>query len=243
MFGIDGDALYVTDGAVGLALSEGSDDDEGTVGPWTGPHAVEIEFSVTGDAADASGRSIVITTTGEGFHTVGTVGLGSATESGSVTVAGPSLTDTAPVTIDPDTRYRATFDTRSGELVGKVWEVTSGEPAEFDVVTALDETEDEADTFSLLLTALDDGGTQTIRIHSLSMAAAASSGDHVVYEWLGFASGDTDRFRTRHRFRLGTLVGHVNGIDAEPVWEDGIEFRLDAFPTAASGIHASYIAE
>lgn len=212
-------------------------------GPWSGPYMVEFEFSVTGDIADAGQRFIEVTTTAAGTRTVGTVSMGDAGSDASVTVAGPSDTDTAPVDIDPDTRYRASFDSRSGEFVGKVWLVTSGEPADVDVVCDIGDTDDESETVTLRLSAVNDGGTQTVRVHSLEMAAAASSGDRVDHEWLGFASGDTDRFRNRQRYRQGTLVAHVNGIDAVPVWEDGIEFRLDAFPTAVSGIHASYIAE
>lgn len=232
-YGIDGEAFYVTatgPEGVGISVVGDGEDDGADAGPWNSG-SIEIEFSTT-----AVGGSIEVAVVGAAAHSVGTLDL---TDPASITAAGPTSTDTASFDLDVDTRYRASFDPRSGEIVGKVWRVLDGEPADVAVITAIDESGDVGDHLTLWVRADD----QTIRIHSIEVAPAAESGERVDHEWLGFASGDTDRFRNRQRYRAGTLVAHINGIDATPIWEDGIEFRLDAFPTAASGIYTSYIAE
>lgn len=242
-YGIDGDALYVTDGGVGVALLGPEEDENAAWGPWASPYKVEMEVSVTGTIGVAGTRSIEVTTDGVGTTTIGTLSFGSATADPSITVAGPSSVETADVDLDSDVRYRVSFDSRSGEFVGKVWAVLDGEPADPSVVGTIDDTDTEADRFTIWLRAINDGGSQTARVHSLEMAAAGSSGDRVDHEWLGYASGLSERFRNRQRYRPGTLVAHVNGIDSVPIWEDGLHFRLDAMPTIDSQMHTSYTVE
>jgi hypothetical protein len=246
-FGIGDGALYLTaeePAGVGIALVGQGEDADLPTQPFDGPFGIEVEFEVDtlGDVGAAGTRSIELTTTGEGSRTVGTVHLGDMANPTSLTVAGPTSTANEPVTLTANERYRASFDTRSGELVAKIWRVADGEPAGIVVLGPIDETEDMGDRLVLWLRGGNGvGDEQTIRITDIDAAVVASPGSSIAFEWIGYASGDTDRFRTRHRHLMGTLIAHVNGIDAHPTVEDGIEFRLDAFPTQDSGIHASYI--
>jgi hypothetical protein len=246
-FGMDGDAFYLTSEApagVGISLPGPGEDEENPTQAFDGPWGVEVEFEVDslGDTGAAGTRSIELTTTGESTQTVGTIHLGDMSNPTGVTVAGPTSTANAGVTLTANERYRASFDTRSGELVAKIWRVSDGEPAGVVALGPLDVTEDMGDRLTLWLRAGNGvGEEQTVRVTHIDGMAVASPGSSIVYEWIGFASGDVDRFRSRHRHLLGTLVAYVNGIASDPVWADGIEFRLDTFPTAQSGIHASYI--
>jgi hypothetical protein len=67
----------------------------------------------------------------------------------------------------------------------------------------------------------------------------------VVREWLGHASGTTNRFTTCHPFRPGTLRVHVNGVGIAPSSEDGpgAAFALDLMPTAHSLLRATYVVD
>jgi hypothetical protein len=231
-YGIDGEALTVTGGGIGISVTGPGEDDDAEYGAWSEPSAITVEFSVS--ALDAG--SIEVTTVNGGGQTVGTLSLD---DPASITVAGPTSTDTAAFTLTANERYRATFDTRSGELVGKIWRVSDGEPADPTVISAIDLDGDMGDRLVLWLRA----GAQTVRIHSIEGAGRAESGERVEFEWIGFTSGLTEHVRTRNRHREGTLVCHVNGIDCSPVATDGVTARLDAFPTTHSMLHATYIAD
>jgi hypothetical protein len=246
-YGMDGDAFYVTAEApagVGITMNGQGEDADLPTQPFDGPVALEIEFEIdaAGDTGAAGTRSIELTTVGENSRVVGTINLGDMADEEGITVAGPINTAYAGFALSPDVRYRASFDTRSGELVAKIWEVATGEPAGVYILGPIDETEDMGDNFAIWLRGGNGvGDSQTIRVTDLDAMAVAHPGSSIPYEWLGHASGNTDRFRTRHRHLIGTLVVYVNGIASDPIFQDGIEFRLDAFPTAQSTIHAAYI--
>lgn len=252
VFGVDGSAYYVTAEALGgrglYVVGEREDDDE-PWGPWSDASwAVEVTFSVDalGDTATAGPRSIEVITTGEGEQVVGTVHLGDSTRAPGISVGGPTTTDYAAKSLTDTDRWKALFDSRSGKMRGKVWKVTDGEPADWDVEVPMAETEDDADRFSLWVRCGNGvGASQTVRIHQLRAYDDARDGRRVVREWLGYASGVTNRFTTRHPFRPGTLRAFVNGIGVPPSWEDGdaADFRLDFHPTAHSAIRATYIAD
>jgi hypothetical protein len=247
-YGMDGDALYLTaeePAGIGISLSGPGDGDEEAPTQafgWRNNMEVEFEVDVLGDTGEAGIRSIELTTTGDSTRTIATVNLGDMTNNMGVTTAGPTTIASTPVTLTANERYRASFDTRSGELVAKVWRVADGEPAAVIHLGTIDPTEDAGERFAIWLRGGNGAGNeQTIRVTDIDASVVAPPGSSIAFEWLGYASGDTDRFRARHRYLMGTLIVHVNGIDAHAVWEDGIEFRLDAFPTVGSGIHVSYI--
>lgn len=247
-FGMDGDAFFVTaeePAGVGIYLDGQYADDTNPTQPFSGPSGYEVEFilDALGDTGEAGTRTIEITTTGDGGQTIGTIHLGDMNNPAGVTITGgPTSVNNVPVTLTANERYRASFDTRSGQLVAKIWRVSDGEPAGVVVLGDIEATEDTGDRFMLWLRSGNGTGSpQTIRVTDIDAMISVPAGGSVQFEWIGFASGDTDRFRTRHRHLMGTLVAHVNGIDCHAVFDDGIEFRLDAFPTAMSGVHASYI--
>lgn len=247
-FGMDGEAFFLTaeePAGVGIYLDGQYADDANPTQPFSDPSGYEVEFIVDalGDTGVAGTRTIEFTTTGNGGQTIGTVHLGDMDNPTSITITGgPTSVNNIPVTLTANERYRASFDTRSGQLVAKIWRVSDGEPAGVVVLGDIQPTEDAGDRFMVWLRGGNGAGdSQTIRLTHIDAMTAVPAGGAVVYEWLGFASGDTDRFRTRQRYLIGTLVMHVNGIDTSPVFEDGVECRLDAFPTEGSGIHASYI--
>jgi hypothetical protein len=235
--GMDGDALYVEGpGSQGLFISGERDDDAEATGTWSDVSwATEVRFTVD---ALATGGSITLTTTGQGEQTIGTIDLDATP---GISVAAPTTTDSASADIDASEVWVAKFDSRSGMFRGKVWLATDPEPAAWDVEVAMEETEDDADRFDLWVRA---GTGQTVSVLGIKSLAAARPGEEVVTEWLGVASGNTNRFKTNHRYRDGTLIPWVLGVAAPAVRESGTttEFDLDALPTAGSGIHASYIA-
>jgi hypothetical protein len=252
VYGVDGQAYYVTCEAPGgrglMLLGEREDEDEPD-GPWSDvAWAVTLEFEVdaAGDPGTTGPRHIEVTTTGEGERTVGTVHLGDAVTPAGVSVGGPTSTAFAPVPIEAGVRYRATFDSRSGRMRGKVWKVADGEPAAWDVEVPMSETEDDGDRVGLWVRCGNGtGSAQTVRIQRIDAQAAAPDGARVVREWLGAASGTTNRFTTCHPFRAGTLRVHVNGVGIAPASEDGAAaaFALDLMPTAHSVLRATYIVD
>jgi hypothetical protein len=196
--------------------------------------AVEVTFTAS---ALAAGGSITLTTTGQGYKTVGTIDLGTAP---GIIVGGPTDTDSAAVDIGAGETWVAKFDSRSGAMRGKCWQAGTPEPATWNVEVALAETEDDDDRFDLWVRA---GTGQTVRVLDLASYDAARPGEEVVTELLGYANGTDVTFRTAHRFREGTLWPLVLGMVAPAITEDGqaTTFLLDTPPTAGSGIHASYV--
>jgi len=197
--------------------------------------AVEVRFSAS---ALATGGSITLTTTGPGAKTIGTIDLDATP---GISVAGPVEADTATAAIGAGETWVAKFDSRSGLFRGKVWAATAQEPAAWDVEVAIAGTEDDADRFDLWVRA---GTGQTVYVYDITSFPAARPGEEVVTEWLGIASGDTNRFVTNHRYRDGTLIPWVLGVADPATVESGVttEFDLDAYPTVDSPIRASYIA-
>jgi hypothetical protein len=195
--------------------------------------AAEVTF--TTDAL-AAGGSITLTTTGQGYKTVGTIDLGVAP---GITVGGPTTTDSEAVDIGAGETWLARFDSRSGAMRGKAWQAGTPEPALWSVEVEMTETEDDDDRMELWVRA---GTGQTVRVLDIASYDGARPGEEVVTELLGHADGVTSHFQTTHRYRDGTLVPLVLGIVDPATVESGAttEFALDLPPTKDSPIHASY---
>lgn len=236
--GMTDGAFYVTgSGGQGIFLSGEAEDEDQPAGPWSGVDCcVEVRYTVDDLVA---GGSITVTNTGQGAQTIGTIDLDTTP---TITVAAPTDSDTAAITIDDDEVWVAKFDSRAGVFRGKTWEAGTPEPAAWDVEVAMTDTEDDADRLELMVRS---GASQTVRVLSIGASASARNGQRVVTEWLGHASGSTNRFVTNHRYREGTLEPLINGVVAPATREDGVAttFRLDAIPTAGSKVRASYIAD
>ncbi|MFV2062597.1 MAG: hypothetical protein ACC726_03675 [Chloroflexota bacterium] len=249
---IDGQAFVVTaEEPAGKALTvvgEREDDAE-PYGPWSDVQwAAEIVFEVDaiGDILEAGPRNIQLITTGEGERTVGTVHLGDLSSPMGISVGGPSSVEFAAKTLTVDEKWVARFDTRSGRIRGKLWKQADGEPALWDVVADIGETEDELDRYDLWVRVGNGAGdAQTAKVHRLRAFDGARAGQRVVKESIGFADGLTKTFPTAHRYRENTLRAYVNGIGVGPLTQDGAgaEFTLDFWPTARSIIAATYIAD
>jgi hypothetical protein len=235
--GMDGESFYVEGaGGQGLYLEGERDAEDEPAGSWSDVSwATEITFTAS---SLATGGSITLTTTGQGQQTIGTIDLDATP---GISVAAPATVESAAVAIGTGEQWVAKFDSRSGSMRGKVWPANTQEPAEWNVEVPMSETEDDADRFEMWVRA---GAGQTIRVLGIKSYAAARAGEAVVTEWLGAASGDTNRFVTNHRYRDGTLIPWVLGVADPAIRESGAttQFDLDMVPTATSGIHASYIA-
>jgi hypothetical protein len=252
VYGADGEAYYVTAEALGghglYMVGEREDEDEPR-GPWSDTAwGVEVTFDVdaVGDVGTSGPRHIQVTTTGEGEAAVGTVHLGDSATAPGISVGGPTTTVYRAVTIVAGDRYRVRFDTRSGKVRGKLWRVLDGEPAAWDVETPMEETEDDADRWSLWVRCGNGvGDSQTVRIFRIRAQQDADDGKRVEKEYIGLASGTENRFASCHPFREGTLRAFVNGIGVGPSWEDGdgAAFKVDFWPTARSIIRASYVVD
>jgi hypothetical protein len=128
-------------------------------------------------------------------------------------------------------------------------------PANSDHIGVLTETgepdadwlcfKDALDRWTLWLRAGNDGTTQGIRVHKVRAFAGGSSGQRIVKEWIGYASGTDKTFPTAHQYRENTLRAYVNGIGVAPDYQDGqgAVFGLDFWPTARSAIRATYIVD
>jgi hypothetical protein len=235
--GMDGASFYVEGpGGQGLFVSGERDVEGEPTGSWSDV-AWATEFRFTASAL-ATGGSITLTTTGQGQRTVGSIDLDATP---GITVGGPTTTDTAAIAIGAGETWIAKFDSRSGLVRGKVWQAGTLEPAAWNVEVAMAETEDDADRFELWVRA---GTGQTVRVLGIESFAAARPGEEVVTELLGHADGLTNKFKTNHRYRDGTLIPWVLGVADPATQESGAttEFTLDYYPTAGSPIRASYIA-
>lgn len=250
-YGVDGTAYYVDGGTSlsgrGIYVKGEREDDDQPWGPWSdGSWAVEFTFSVdaVGDTGTAGPRSIAVTTECEGENIVGTVHLGDSTNAPGISVTAGGATVYSAVSLTDTDKWRARFDTRSGKLRGKLWLVSDGEPASWNVETPMSETEDDADRFSLWVRCGQAGG-QEVRIYRLRAAQDANDGRKVDREFLGHANGVQTRFYTNHPFREGTLRVFVNGAGVAPLVEygDDAEFTLDFRPTTRSIIRASYVVD
>lgn len=232
-------------GAHGWYVLGSREDDDEPVGAWSDvAWGTEITFSVSStDATDTGTRAIEITTTGEGEKTIGTVHLGDTTRAEGISVGGPDVVQYAPVDISTVDRWRALFDSRSGEMRGKLFLATTRQPANWLLRTTMGETEDDADRYALWLRAGADGTPPTIRIHRIRYLPPARPGSRVVRELLGRADGLTKRFYPSHAFREGSLRIMVNGTPIAPETEDpdGLWGQLDWWPTTGATIRATYI--
>lgn len=246
--GIDGNAYYMTAASPsghGLLMKGRREDDTQERGPWSDcGWCIEgiFEVDVMGDAGTSGPRSIEVRTTGEGEQIVGTIHLGDSTTAQGISVGGPTDSDYVAVpSLTANTLYRFAFDSRSNKVRGKVWAVGSGEPAAWHVETAMEETEDDNDRWTVWLRG-GQAGDQTIRLHSLHARAGGHDGQRVDKELIGRANGAANRFTTRHPFRPGTLRVYVNGAGVSPTNEypDDAEFKLDFRPTTDSILRASY---
>jgi len=249
--GVDGSPTYgVEDGAYylegpggrGMYVSGEREDDTQSPGAWSGGGSdLSVVFSVDNLTVDGT-RRIEVTTTGEGMTTVGTVHLGDASAAAGISVNGGASTEYLAKALTTDDKWVARFDSRSGSIRGKLWKIADGEPTEWDLITPLTDTEDDGDRLMLWLRA---GTGQTISIHQLKTQARAAPGQHVVGEWLGLASGDTNAFMTDQPFEAETLRADIAGVGVAPVIEDGTAttFSIDHFPTATMAVRATYIAD
>ncbi len=210
---------------------------------WNG--VLHFEVSRTGSLAAAGQRHLELVTVGEGERYSAKVHLGDAARAPGISVAGPAGQVYIAKTITAAVQMRARFDTRAGELRGKVWRKTDGQPAEWDVITPLTETEDDGDRIELWLRAGDSAAPDHV-LHLCHIAGgiAAPSGDRVVKEYLGRAGGLTATFRTSHRYERASLRVWINGHGVRPVVRDaeGSSFTLDFKPTRRSTIRATYVA-
>ena len=159
---------------------------------------------------------------------------------------GPTVEDYAAKALTLDESWKAKFDTRSGLYVrGKLWRSAAGEPTAWDVEAPLDETEDALDRWTLWLRAGNDGSTQGVRVTKSVAMQGAITGQRIVKEWLGRASGLERTFTVAHAFKRGSLRAYVNGIGIAPIEVDSENgrFTLDFWPTARSAMRATYTAD
>ncbi len=246
-YGIDGSAYYVTatsPAGRGMYMVGQREDDDQAWGPWSDVGwAVDVLFSVdvVGDTGTAGPRSIEVRTSGEGEKAIGTVWLGDSSMAPGISVGGPTGTDYDAVTLTPDDPWKFIIDTRANRVRGKLWRVSDGEPADWNVEVPMEETEDDYDRWSLWVRCGQVGG-QTVRIRDIRARDSAHDGQRVDKEYIGHASGSTNKFTTCHPFRPGTLRVYVNGVGVGTSWEDGDNavFRLDRKPTRKSILRASY---
>jgi len=248
-WGMDGDFHLSADSPSGKGIyvvGDREDDDEPD-GPWSDvswAHELHFTLDAHGSLSDAGTRSIESTTTGEGESAIGRVHLGDSSHAEGISVLGPTVEDYIAKALTLDEGWIAKFDTRSG-LRGKLWRKEDGEPAHWDVQALFGETEDALDRWTLWLRVGNDGASQGIRVHKTRAFEGASSGQRVVKEWIGYASGTDKTFRTAHQYRENTLRAYVNGIGVAPSTQDGqgAVFGLDFWPTARSAIRATYIVD
>lgn len=243
--GVSDGAFYSTDaGGRCLATVGDLEDDEEPRGPWSDGWSVTFQFSLSalGDAMDTQPSEIEVTTTRSGERTVGTIHFGDTSSASGIEVESATLTDFAAFTFTADARYAARFDDRSdGWLRGKVWLVSDGEPAEWDVEVEMpEESADDGDRVVICIRSQDG---QTVRVYPV-YARATSQGGHI-HERLGIASGTTDRFVTSQRYQEGSLGFTFAGVFAPPVRESGetCEAWMDYKPTAGMVVWADYLTE
>lgn len=223
-----------------------TDDDSEPWGPWSDlgwSHSFKFRLTAHGDTAADGTREIQSIATGEGEKAIGTVHLGDMNRAEGISVSSPSVTEYLAKDFTLDEVWQAKFDTRSGlYLRGKVWRVADGEPAEWDVQVALDETADEQDRWDMWIRAGNDGSTQTAAVSDLRAAVAGVSGQQIMYEVLGFSSGGRV-FKVTHPFRVDEFRPYVNGTASEPLAVQPAqgEFTLDFWTTERSIIAASYV--
>lgn len=231
VYGMDGNAWFVEDGGVGIALFGEREDEDEESGPWSDvAYGVELEFEVNALGGTAN---LDITTIGEGERVSGVLDM----EADTITVLSPNTTDVGSYAFAAGQKYVACFDTRSGKNRGKVWQ--GPEPAAWNVECAMDETEDDQDRVVLWLRA---GTGQRIRVTRIRMLPGGRDGQRVVREWVGYASGVEKTFTTRHPYREGTLYTRVNGINVPQKEDpDEAEFTLTYYPSAKAPIRATYI--
>lgn len=249
-FGMDGRALYVSadePGGKGWYLAGEREDEDEPDGPWSDVlWSVTATFSVDRIGSTEAGgrRDIELRTVGEGEQTIGRVHLGDTSRAPGISVRAPSAVDYKAKSLTAGTRWMARFDSRSGKLRGKLWLAGDGQPADWDVEVDMAETEDDGDRFELWV-RVGDGTTQRVDIIDLKAAESARSGHRVVRDIIGRASGNTNRFKTSHQFREGTLNMRVGGIATPPQkeWGDDALVRLDAKPSPGALIRATYIAD
>lgn len=233
----------------GLYTVGSYEDDDEPAGPWSDvgwAHIIHFTVSAHGSTTDAGTRHIQSTTTGQGEQAIGTVHLGDASRDEGISVSGPGTTDYAEKALTVDVPMRAMFDTRSGKYVrGKLWVASDGMPAAWDVQVELDETEDDMDRWMLWLRGGNDGTDHYVRVQKVEGIEGANSGQRVVKELIGRASGSHKTFKTAHPFRPGSLRVYVNGHAVASESRDGSEssFQLDFWPTSGSIMRATYIVE
>lgn len=209
---------------------------------------VEVVFEVDalGLEGQAGTRHLQLETIGQGERAVGTVHLGDSANAAGIAVAGPGATDYVAKALTVDEKYVARFDTRSQLYVrGKLWRKSDGEPAQWDVETALSEEEVDLDRWTLWGRVGNIVSAQELRVHRVRAYAAAASGQRIVKEFVGYADGLHNTFRTTHPFREDSLRAMVNGIHVAPSAQDGADslYRLDFFPTGRSILRATYVVE
>lgn len=208
---------------------------------------VMFDISAAGLTNQAGLRQIEVTTTGHDERTVGLIHLGDMVRAAGLEVLGPTGSDYEAFTISASTRYLALFDSRSSyEMRGRIWNANNRMPANILVRTPLDETEDDADRWSLWLRGGNIVSEQIIRVRRVRyLPSAHRAGMRIDRELVGRADGLTKKFYVNEQFREGTLRLIVNGTAITPEDEDPDEAwgKLDFWPTAGSVIRANYVVD
>lgn len=232
----------------GIYLVGGNEDPDEPFQAWEdGSSAAKVYFTVNGDGStsDAGLRHVQLTTTSYGEKSIGTVHMGDATHAEGISVGGPDGEDFYAVDLTNDERMVAMFDTRNGQVIrGKLWVEGEGEPTEWTVFSDLGETEDTQERLELWLRAGNDGTTQGVTVHQVTHLDGAAAGQHVINQFIGYASGYEKTFYVPDQFKEGTLKVFVNGDLVKPLTQDGqaASFQLDWWPTVGSAIVLDYIA-
>lgn len=258
-WGIDGSAFWVEaeePGGKGIMLQgEGEDEDEAW-GPWGAGWSFAFDFEVdaVGDTGEAGARHIEVTTTRPGTRTIGYVHLGDMQRDPGISVAASSATDYEAVALTAGEVWTARFDDRleredeDGEPVrylrGKLWRKADGEPAGWHVEVPMDATEDAGDRVVIWF-RVGNGADDPQRVRFMlprAISEETTSGAWVT-EFLGRATGLTDRVELSAPHVPGTLSVDAAGITTRPIREEPGTGWLDSRPTAGMHLWATYLAE
>ena len=249
---IDGDALVVEaeePAGKGIYVVGSREDDDEPSGPWSDASwGVDFDFEVDahGSEAAAGDRSITLTTTGQGEQFLGRVQLGDASYPEGVYVAGPTEEAFTAQALTTGAKWRARFDSRAGVVRGKIWLASAGEPAQWMAQCAMSETEDDLDRWELYVRVGNGAASsQEAKVSRIRGSMAAASGQRVVKEYVGLASGLDAMFPTAHRYREDSIRAFVNGISVGPLeqFPSEAKYRLDFRPTASSLMRVTYVAD
>lgn len=245
---IDGEALTVTataNSAKSFVLQGERENPDEEWGPWSDMSFLAeavFEIDALGSTTEAGVRRLELVATGEGEKVFGYVHFGDTSREMGIEVIGPASADYKAITLTTGERWKVRIDTRSGYVRAKLWKASERMPTGWHVSAAMDETEDDADNLTLTFRVGNVTGSQSCRVHRISMQAGAPAGARIVSEYLGVAPGTSSTFYTSHQFEPGSLVFGVNGHRIRPSASDSDLAKgiLDGKPTAGSRMRATY---